>query len=123
MVTIVVTIVATIVVTIAAINVVTGEGIVVVQVGLIIHIVGLQGIHHTAGAMIIHHNAHPMVGGLGGRGLGPFLIPLIAPTGDMLGDLGERCRLACFYLRIGEDKFVNYLYYDYRFVRTQCVYW
>lgn len=96
-VTIVVTFVVIIVVTIAVIIVVTiavtteviGEGIVVVLVVLIIQIVGLQGVHHIAVATIIHHSAHPMLEGLGGRDLGPFLVLLIAQTGGMLLDLGE----------------------------------
>ncbi|MCI03528.1 hypothetical protein A2U01_0024568, partial [Trifolium medium] len=97
-VTIAVIIVVIFVVTIAVIFVVTiavtGEGIVVVLVVATTHIVGLQGVHHTVEATIIRHNTHPMLEGLGGRDLGPFLSLLIAQTGGMLVDLGEMW-LAC----------------------------
>lgn len=87
---VVVTFAATVVVTF----VVTGEGITVVLVVVIIQIVGLQGVHHIAEVKIIHHSAHPMLGGLGGRDPGLFPILLIAQTGGMLVDLGET-GLAC----------------------------
>jgi hypothetical protein len=96
--TIAVTIVVIFVVTIA----VTGEGIVAVLVVAIIHIVGLQGVKHTVEATIIHHSTHPMLEGLGGRDLGPFLSLLIAQRGGMLVDLGEMwCSLPYFYLGTG----------------------
>jgi ABC-type multidrug transport system fused ATPase/permease subunit len=101
--TIVVTFVGTIAVTIVVIFVVTitviGEGIVAVLVVAITHIIGLQGVHHTVEAMIIHHNTHPMLEGLGGRDLGPYLSLLIAQREGMLVDLGEMWfSLPCFYL-------------------------
>jgi hypothetical protein len=97
------TIVGTIAVTIVVIFVVTitviGEGIVAVLVVAITHIIGLQGVHHTVEAMIIHHNTHPMLEGLGGRDLGPYLSLLIAQREGMLVDLGETWfSLPCFYL-------------------------
>jgi TctA family transporter len=104
--TIVVTFVVTIAVTIVVIFVVTiavtEEGIVAVLVVAITHIVGLQGVHHTVEATIIHHSTHPMLEGLGGRDLGPFLSLLIAQRGGMLVDLGEMwCSLPYFYLGTG----------------------
>jgi hypothetical protein len=101
--TTVLTFVVTIAVTIMVIFVVTiavsEEGIVAVLVVAITHIVGLQGVHHTVEATIIHHSTHPMLEGLGGRDLGPFLSLLIAQTGGMLVDLGEMWfSLPCFYL-------------------------
>jgi hypothetical protein len=101
--TIVVTFVGTIAVTIVVIFVVTitviGEGIVAVLVVAITHIIGLQGVHHTVEAMTIHHNTHPMLEGLGGRDLGPFLSLLIAQREGMLVDLCEMWfSLPCFYL-------------------------
>jgi hypothetical protein len=93
--TIAVTIVVIFVVTI----VVTGEGIAAVLVVAIIHIVGLQGINHTVEATIIHHSTLPMLEGIGGRDLGPFLSLLIAQTGGMLVDLGEMWfSLPSFYM-------------------------
>jgi len=92
--TVVAAVVATFVATVVATFVATGEGIAVVMVVVIIHIVGLQDVHHTAEAKITHHRAHPMLGGLGGRDPGPFHILLIAQTGGMLVDLGEMW-LAC----------------------------
>ncbi|WJX88408.1 hypothetical protein P8452_70502 [Trifolium repens] len=76
--TIAVTIVVIFVVTIA----VTGEGIVAVLVVAIIHIVGLQGVKHTVEATIIHHSTLPMLEGIGGRDLGPFLSLLIGYSPD-----------------------------------------
>jgi hypothetical protein len=101
--TTVLTFVVTIAVTIMVIFVVTiavsEEGIVAVLVVAITHIVGLQGVHHTVEATIIHHNTHPMLEGLGGRDLGPYLSLLIAQREGMLVDLGEMWfSLPCFYL-------------------------
>lgn len=85
--------------------VVTGEGTVMVLAVMIIHVVGLQGVHHTEVAKIIHLSAHPIGEGLGGIDLGHSLIlHMVAQTGSMLVDLGD------VYLGVltREAKFVDY---------------
>jgi len=90
-------------------EVVTGEGIAMVLTVTITHVVGLRGVHHTEVAKIILPSAHPMVEGLGGKGLGHFLIlHMVAQTGSMLADLGD-VYLSILLFEQGKQKFVDYM--------------